>query len=1499
MEPIVDVIIPVYRGAEETRACIESVLRCPQRTPHQVIVIDDASPDAELREYLDTLVDDSRIELIRQPENQGFVATANLGIWLHPERDVVLLNSDTEVANDWLDRLHACATTDYRIATVTPFSNNATLCSYPRIGEENALPSDLDTAALDDLFRRHNAGDIVDLPTGVGFCLYMTRAGIEGLGGFDEDSFGAGYGEEVDYCMRGRIAGWRNLLCAEVFVRHHGGVSFQETSAARREVAQRFIDKRFPDYPQLVTNFFNRDPPRPFRRAVDLARLCGSVRPRLLFISHNWGGGVDHHIQQLATALADQAEVLLLQPQRGDMAVLRWLRSGEELAMYLPLRPDTADPWLELLSGLGLSHLHYHHVQGFPPWILELADVLGLPYDVTLHDYLPVCPQLHFVQASGAYCGEPTNPAVCQRCLAERPHHWGLDIGEWRHRFLDWLANATRVIAPSADVSARISRYRSDLALVTWPHPEIDDTGSYALVQRSLKRRKVLLLGSLSDAKGLGLVSSAAIEAARQGMLLDLRVIGSIRRRVPLWPEANLSVHGEYAEADLPAILERERPDAFLFASVIPETFSYTLSLAMRTGLPILALDIGAIGERLRDYPAAKLLPSTIDGLAMAEELDRVPCAYAPRIADKPAMASSPGMPATEYIRRYLAPISSIGAVGPIKPAASQFYPQRGKAAEASPPGPLLYEHGVICGIAEARAQLERHLIESERCLVEQERYRGYVHDLQQQLKARDTEVTELKHGLSNFDRAHRRHVQHLETKVKALQARNDELQQSTFWRITGPLRWAVQRSRTTTSTVRSLHKRLPRGLALARRVLAEQGWRGLAAEIRRRQRQRVRFDVQLNVDYQVDDDIRPLLLPVVDDPEVSIIIPTYAQHELAYTCLKSLAEHLPGFGIEVLLIDDHAPEPAADALASIEGLTLIRNPENLGFLRSCNRAAEQARGRYLLLLNNDTLLLEGCLDALLRTFAEHEQVGAVGARLIYPDGHLQEAGGIVWKDGSAWNWGRGEHPEDPRFNYVREVDYCSAACLMVPTALFRELGGFDERYAPAYYEDTDLCLALRDRGYSVLYQPAATVVHFEGASHGTDESAGLKAYQVRNRDLFRQKWAIRLQHHLDNGVCPERERDRVDGPRVLWIEACMLTPDQDSGSLRTWRLLQLIRALGCKVTFMADNLQATAPYADQLRQAGIEVQSAPHTSSVSQYLDTEGAHQDVIVLCRHYIAIRYIDQVRRVAPQARLIFDTIDLHYLRLRRQAELDQNPSTRAAADLAYREELSIAERSDMTLVVSGIEAGELARELPGVRVEILSNVHDPLDEVAPAAGRQHILFVGGFQHPPNIDAVEFYAREIWPVFREDHPNVRTYIVGSRMPMELRRLGEAAGLDMLGYVADLQPLLAGCRLSVTPLRYGAGVKGKVNQSLAAGLPLVATAIAIEGMALEHERDVLVAEEPAKLVAAMSRLYADDRLWHRLSENGRQRIREQFSSEVARAGLRRILQTEALESK
>ncbi|HYN77654.1 MAG TPA: glycosyltransferase, partial [Lamprocystis sp. (in: g-proteobacteria)] len=1137
LEPVVNVIVPVYRGLEVTRRCLTAVLARVGRTPFELIVVNDATPEPELAAFLEDIAGNPQVRLITHETNQGFVASVNEAMALHGSRDVVLLNSDTEVAGDWLDRLRQCANSAGDVATVTPFSNNATICSYPRIATSNALPDDLRVEALDALFKRANRGLSVAIPTGVGFCLYIPARARATVGAFDEQRFGLGYGEEVDFCMKAQRLGLRHLLCADTFVFHHGEVSFLDRSAGRKRDAQAVIDAVYPEFPDLVREFIARDPARPLRRAVDLLRLATSPLPRLLFVSHDWGGGVARHVTDLAGAISDRALVLLLQPYETHQHALRWLGPEEEFAVYFDLASELP-ALLDLLSGLGVARVHYHHLQGMPRSVLHLAERLGVPYDCTLHDYFTVCPQFHFVDEAGNYCGEP-GPEVCAGCLAARPPQWDLSIGQWRNTMLAWLAQAERVIVPSHDAAQRMGRYAKDLPLVEWPHLESGADHAWDLTGESLARRKILILGSLSDAKGLALVAACARHAAEQALPLHFRVIGSVSRLIPTWPQANLSVFGEYDEQQLPEILRQERPDAFLFASIIPETYSYTLTVAMQTGLPILASRIGAFPERLAQYPDAVLL----DPVGAIEDwvtaIASVPTAY--RNSD-PARGARylPMITRPEvYAAAYLAPLPSAlpPQAPPLVPSYRFFFAEAKR--RASPPLDLLYEEGVLCGKREAREQLQRaaatvaarlreqqgalalresDLSEARRALAVREGQvqeleraisirEAQVQDLEQAVAVREAEaqeldqaiavreaqvwafedeVLELKQTLGNFGDAHDRHVGHLEDTIEALRQRTAELEQSTFWRMTAPLRWSAHQVKRLGSGVQAAPTTLPRAAALARRIVAEEGVRGLVVETRRRaQVRRVPRHREPTPDrYRVEPEIQALTLPCTPAPEVSVIVPTYGQHDATFTCLKSIAANTDGLSYECLVVDDHFADPLAEALALVSGLRIVRNDENLGFLRSCNRAAAAARGQYLVFLNNDTQVLPGWLDALLRTAKSAPDVGAVGAKLIFPNGRLQEAGGIVWKDGSAWNWGRGQDPEDPRFQYVRQVDYCSAACLLVPATVFAAVGGFDERYAPAYYEDTDLCFALHARGLRVIYQPAAQVVHFEGVSH-------------------------------------------------------------------------------------------------------------------------------------------------------------------------------------------------------------------------------------------------------------------------------------------------------------------------------------------------------------------------------------------------------------------------------
>src|SRR5699024_6412856 len=342
-------------------------------------------------------------------------------------------------------------------------------------------------------------------------------------------------------------------------------------------------------------------------------------------------------------------------------------------------------------------------------------------------------------------------------------------------------------------------------------------------------------------------------------------------------------------------------------------------------------------------------------------------------------------------------------------------------------------------------------------------------------------------------------------------------------------------------------------------------------------------------------DELRPVSLEPADDPMVSIIVPVFNKAHYTSACLNSLVERAGKTPIEVIVVDDCSTDDTADYLAQCRGLSVLRNDTNSGFIASCNAGAAAAQGRYLVFLNNDTTVTAGWLDALIDTFSEFPDAGILGARLVYPDGRLQEAGGIVFSDGSGWNYGRGDEPDRPEYSFACEADYVSGACLGIERELFERLGGFDKHYAPAYYEDTDLCFRVREAGLRVIYQPACTIVHHEGVSSGTDESSGTKRYQAVNREKFRERWQEQLERQPAPVPGPEaveavyRARHHRSRGHVLVIDATTPEPDKDSGSMRMVAMLTILRDLGYRVSFMPENLACVARYTRELQSRGIE----------------------------------------------------------------------------------------------------------------------------------------------------------------------------------------------------------------------------------------------------------------------------------------------------------------------
>ena len=681
------------------------------------------------------------------------------------------------------------------------------------------------------------------------------------------------------------------------------------------------------------------------------------------------------------------------------------------------------------------------------------------------------------------------------------------------------------------------------------------------------------------------------------------------------------------------------------------------------------------------------------------------------------------------------------------------------------------------------------------------------------------------------------------------------------------------------------------RALGLIRRGMTSLRARGWQATWQRVQRQlrRAPPSQRARLYFPAETPFAPFAVPDSDRPRASLIVPVYNQVAHTLACLRALAEHPPLAACEILVVDDGSSDQTQAWMGQVEGLHFHRRAQNGGFIAACNDGAAQARGEFLVFLNNDTVPQPGWLDALLDTFSAQPEAGLVGAQLLYPDGRLQEAGGVVFSDGSAWNYGRFESPEDPRYASLRDADYCSGAAIAISRALFESLGGFDTRYAPAYYEDTDLAFSVRAAGKRVLYQPASRVVHLEGITSGTDLNQGAKAYQVRNRALFEQKWHEALSAFPAPGMTPTPATVHAHQRQILIVDEAVPQPDRDSASLRMFNLMKMLGQENAHVVFLATEHAPPTQALAALQALGVEVWYPPFSQSPPAWLSSHGSRFSVVLACRYHLAEKILPLARKHAQQARFVLDTIDLHYLRESRAAELAGNAASVKAASQTRRRELSVVAATDTTLVVSGTEREVLAKDAPASRVEVLSNLHEVAGPGLPFAQRRDLVFVGGFRHTPNVDAVRWFVQEVLPLLRPRLPDAVFHCIGGDVPDSIAALAQE-GVVIHGHVPSLEAAMNGMRVAVAPLRFGAGVKGKVNLSMAHGQPVVATLCAVEGMHLQDGVDVLVADDAQAFADAMVRLYSDEELWNRLARNGLENVARHFSLEAARETVRKI---------
>ena len=628
--------------------------------------------------------------------------------------------------------------------------------------------------------------------------------------------------------------------------------------------------------------------------------------------------------------------------------------------------------------------------------------------------------------------------------------------------------------------------------------------------------------------------------------------------------------------------------------------------------------------------------------------------------------------------------------------------------------------------------------------------------------------------------------------------------------------------------------------------------------------------------------------------PLVSIIILTYNKAALLLECLQSVVNHTHN-SYEIIIADNASTDRTHELLDRIENAIILRNSENLDFIRGNNAASKHAHGKYLLFLNHDTSVLAGWCDELAQLMESRNEVGAVGAKLIHMDGRLQESGCLVRKDGSTWGYGRSNsNPNACEFNYAREVDFCSGAALMVRAELFQTLKGFDERYNPAYFEDVDLCMSIKRMGYKVLVQPHSAVLHRE---NGNLSGRAFKLCQT-NAPIFKKKFEPELSL-LQEEESVIHARDKKVGHNILIMDDYVPDPSRGAGMPRTKKILLDLANLGHKVTYIP--LTDTATHnatVKELQFHGIEIFHG--TFDLETILEERRGFYDTIMVCKPHHAEPMLWRMRKLFPKAHLIYDTEAIIFQRELDRALIEgKSISPDHLTDLKNRE-FAIMKQADTVLVVSAKDKKIVLENLKDKRVTIYghpikANEHAPGYET-----RKNLLFVGGLTdaHAPNVDALELFLKESWPEIKVKLPDCKMIIVGAN---PCKRIIDAAGktAQLLGRVEDLQPHYDQARVVICPLRFGAGIPLKLAEAMAHGAPSVASIAAGRGFGIEDGSVVAIAENSQTFIHEVVHLYSNQAAWEQRQYKALAYAREHFSPEVVRKELEKLLARPQFEQK
>lgn len=579
------------------------------------------------------------------------------------------------------------------------------------------------------------------------------------------------------------------------------------------------------------------------------------------------------------------------------------------------------------------------------------------------------------------------------------------------------------------------------------------------------------------------------------------------------------------------------------------------------------------------------------------------------------------------------------------------------------------------------------------------------------------------------------------------------------------------------------------------------------------------------------------ITFPKNDNPLASIVIPVFNKFNYTYNCLKSIKELSDDVSYEIIITDDNSTDETQYLTEIIKNIVYLKNSENRGFLKNCNNAAKKANGKYIVFLNNDTTVINGWLSSLVELMEKDKNIGMTGSKLIYPDGALQEAGGIVWNDGTGANYGRGRDPLHAEYNYVKEVDYISGASLLIRKSLWNEIGGFDERYSPAYCEDSDIAFEVRKRGYKVVYQPKSSLIHFERISQGADDS---KAWELmsRNQKLFVEKWKNVIdKEHIAPFANMYLARDRGQlAKTIVFIDDRVPRFDKQAGAKTAYNFICLLVDLGFHVKFIGDNdYHAHQPYTSILQQMGVEVIYGQwYMDNDKTWLEKVISNFDFIFLNRPHIGQKYFDFFKK-RSKSPIIYYGHDLHFVRIMREYDITGNNNLKSAAKESQKMEMDLMKKADIVFAVNPAERDIINKEL-GINKAIKTPIYfykDFYEAPADISQKEGLVFVGGYEHTPNVDAVKWFVSDILPLIREKIPDIKVTLAGSDAKAEVLALADKY-IEVPGWMSDdnLTDLYRKRRVCIIPLRFGAGVKGKTVDAMYNRMAIVSTSIGLEGL-------------------------------------------------------------------